>query len=49
MSELLPDFDIEMLASFVKPAEQFDAVMEFRDRFAQPPLADQIRSSRSAN
>jgi Uma2 family endonuclease len=30
-SELLPDLDIEMLSSYVRPAEQFDAVMGFRD------------------
>jgi Uma2 family endonuclease len=30
-SELLPDCDISMLASYVKPEEQFDAVMGYRD------------------
>lgn len=30
-SELLPNLDIQLLASFVNPAEQFDAVMAFRD------------------
>lgn len=30
-SELLPTCDIQMLASYVKPEEQFDAVMAFRD------------------
>jgi Uma2 family endonuclease len=30
-SELLPDCDIELLASYIKPEEQFDAVMAFRD------------------
>lgn len=31
-SELLPDLDMQLLASYVKPDDQFDAVMEFRDR-----------------
>lgn len=30
-SELLPECDIALLASYVKPQEQFDAVMAFRD------------------
>lgn len=30
-SELLPDLDINLLAQYVKPKEQFDAVMAFRD------------------
>ena len=30
-SELLPGCDVKLLASYVKPAEQFDAVMAFRD------------------
>lgn len=30
-SELLPACDIELLASYVKPEEQFDAVMAFRE------------------
>ena len=30
-SELLPDCDIELLASYVKPENQFDAVMNYRD------------------
>ena len=30
-SELLPGCDIALLASFVKPDEQFDAVMSYRD------------------
>lgn len=30
-SELLPDCDIELLANSVKPEEQFDAVMAFRE------------------
>ena len=34
-SELLPDCDIELLASYVKPEEQFDAVMAFRDQLQQ--------------
>lgn len=39
-SELLPDCDIELLANFVKPEEQFDAVMAFREEL-------QRRSQRS--
>ncbi len=31
-SELLPDCDIGLLASYIKPEEQFDAVMAFRDQ-----------------
>lgn len=31
-SELLPDLDIHLLASYVNPADQFDAVMAFCDR-----------------
>jgi Uma2 family endonuclease len=31
-SELLPHLDFSLLTSYVKPADQFDAVMEFRDR-----------------
>jgi Uma2 family endonuclease len=31
-SELLPSCDIELLASHVKPEEQFDAVMAFREK-----------------
>lgn len=30
-SELLPNLDIQLLASYVNPAEQFDAVMAFRE------------------
>jgi Uma2 family endonuclease len=30
-SELLPNLDVQLLASFVNPPEQFDAVMTFRD------------------
>lgn len=30
-SELLPECDIELLAHYVKPEEQFDAVMAFRE------------------
>ncbi|MGI0493297.1 Uma2 family endonuclease [Alkalinema pantanalense CENA528] len=30
-SELLPNCDVQMLASYVKPEEQFDAVMAYRD------------------
>jgi Uma2 family endonuclease len=30
-SELLPDLKIDLLAQYVKPEEQFDAVMAFRD------------------
>ena len=35
-SELLPDCDIALLASYVKPEEQFDAVMAFRDALVEP-------------
>ncbi len=31
-SELLPSCDVQMLASYVKPEEQFDAVMAFREQ-----------------
>jgi Uma2 family endonuclease len=31
-SELLPDLDTQLLASYVNPTDQFDAVMAFRDR-----------------
>ena len=31
-SELLPECDIELLANYVKPEEQFDAVMAFREQ-----------------
>lgn len=31
-SELLPNLDLSLLTNYVKPAEQFDAVMAFRDR-----------------
>ena len=34
-SELLPSCDINLLASYVKPKEQFDAVMAFRDQLQQ--------------
>ncbi|XPM57173.2 MAG: hypothetical protein EDM05_004185 [Leptolyngbya sp. IPPAS B-1204] len=30
-SELLPNLDVNLLAQYVKPEEQFDAVMAFRD------------------
>jgi len=30
-SELLPALDLKLLASYVKPEEQFDAVIEFRE------------------
>ncbi len=30
-SELLPECEIELLASYVKPDDQLDAVMDFRD------------------
>lgn len=30
-SELLPECDVNLLASYVKPEEQFDAVMAYRD------------------
>ncbi|MEO1348541.1 MAG: Uma2 family endonuclease [Cyanobacteria bacterium J06635_15] len=35
VSELLPELDIPLLASYVKPEEQFDAVMMFRDAIRQ--------------
>lgn len=31
VSELLPECNIELLASYVKPADQFDAVMDYRE------------------
>ncbi len=31
-SELLPECDVDLLASYVRPEEQFDAVMAFRDQ-----------------
>ena len=31
-SALLPDLDIQLLAGYVNPTDQFDAVMAFRDR-----------------
>lgn len=31
-SELLPDCDVALLASFIKPDKQFDAVMDYRDQ-----------------
>jgi Uma2 family endonuclease len=38
ISELLPNCDIQLLASYVKPEEQFDAVMAFREHLrSQPP------------
>ncbi|MCS6814601.1 MAG: Uma2 family endonuclease [Cyanobacteria bacterium] len=36
-SELLPDCDIQVLASHVKPEEQFEAVMAFRDYLRSQP------------
>ena len=36
-SELLPDCDIALLASYVKPKEQFDAVMAYRDKLREQP------------
>jgi Uma2 family endonuclease len=35
-SELLPDLNMQQLASYVNPAEQFDAVMAFRDAIIKP-------------
>jgi Uma2 family endonuclease len=35
-SELLPECNIELLASYVKPEEQFDAVMAFREKLRSP-------------
>jgi Uma2 family endonuclease len=34
-SELLPELNISLLASYVQPADQFDAVMAFRDVLRQ--------------
>lgn len=34
-SVLLPDLDIALLSSFIRPTEQFDAVMAFRDVLRQ--------------
>lgn len=34
-SELLPQLDIALLAEYVRPDDQFDAVMAFRDRVRQ--------------
>lgn len=34
-SELLPELDIALLATYVRPDEQFDAVMEFRETIRQ--------------
>lgn len=33
-SELLPGCDVNLLASYVKPEEQFDAVMAYRDKLS---------------
>ena len=33
-SELLPEWDITLLAKYVRPEEQFDAVMAFRDELS---------------
>ena len=30
-SELLPDLDVGLLVQYMRPDEQFDAVMEFRE------------------
>jgi Uma2 family endonuclease len=35
-SELLPECDIDLLGSYVKPEEQFDAVIAFRDQLRSP-------------
>ncbi len=34
-SELLPELDLSLLAVYVRPDEQFEAVMEFRERIRQ--------------
>ena len=34
-SELLPELDVSLIASYVRPAEQFDAVMAFRETIRQ--------------
>ncbi|MEM8642576.1 MAG: Uma2 family endonuclease [Cyanobacteria bacterium P01_G01_bin.54] len=39
-SELLPNCDIKNLATYVRPAEQFDAVMDFRDELRNAQQAD---------
>lgn len=39
-SEVLPDCDLELLASYVRPQEQFDAVMEFRAKLRALGLND---------
>ena len=35
-SKLLPDLDISLLTDCVRPSEQFDAVMDFRDALRNP-------------
>ncbi len=37
-SELLPELDLSLLAGYVRPDEQFDALMEFRERIRQQGL-----------
>ncbi len=39
-SELLPDLDIALLATYVRPSDQFSAVMEFRDILKQRVKSD---------
>ena len=34
-SELLPDCDIDLLAQHIRPQDQFDAVMDYRDKIRQ--------------
>jgi Uma2 family endonuclease len=44
ISELLPDLDIALFATYVRPAEQFDAVTEFRDALRQKAESDRTSS-----
>ena len=36
-SELLPNLDVDLLSRYIRPLEQFDAVMEFREMLRQNP------------
>ena len=36
-SELLPNLDVDLLSRYIRPLEQFDAVMEFREVLRQNP------------
>ncbi|MGV0027112.1 Uma2 family endonuclease [Phormidesmis priestleyi] len=44
-SELLPELDIALLATHVRPADQFSAVMEFRDILRQRVGSDRTSQS----